>query len=71
MNNTHIHSTPDHDLHVHESDIEQMPEVILEQGSGSTRYPIRPQGKKASKRKWSASKKIMQNIWKNLLTKVN
>ncbi|KAM2555379.1 hypothetical protein TB2_019392 [Malus domestica] len=28
----------------------------LEQASGSTRYPIRPQGKKASKRKGSASK---------------
>ncbi|KAM1987113.1 hypothetical protein ACFX15_034422 [Malus domestica] len=27
-----------------------------EQALGSTRYPIRPQGKKASKRKWSASK---------------
>ncbi|KAM2676599.1 hypothetical protein EV1_003251 [Malus domestica] len=27
-----------------------------EQASGSTRYPIRPQGKKASKRKWSAPK---------------
>ncbi|KAM2449737.1 hypothetical protein PS1_019808 [Malus domestica] len=27
-----------------------------EQASGSTRYLIKPQGKKASKRKWSASK---------------
>ncbi|KAM1121959.1 hypothetical protein ACFX1X_003615 [Malus domestica] len=33
-----------------------MLETPLEQGSGSTRYPIGPQGKNASKRKWSASK---------------
>ena len=62
MNNTPLHSTPlhftpDHDSYVHEEDGEEMPETPLpKQASGSTRYPIRPQGKKASKRKMSASK---------------
>ena len=54
MNSTPLHSTPDH---VHEDDAEEVPETPLpEQASGSTRFPIRPQGKKASKRKGSASK---------------
>ena len=57
MNSTPLHSTPDHGLHVHEDDAEEVPETPLpEQASGSTCYPIRPQGKKASKRKGSASK---------------
>ena len=57
MNSTPLHSTPDHVSHVHEDDAEEVPETPLpEQASGSTRYPIRPQGKKASKRKGSASK---------------
>ena len=57
MNSTPLHSTPDHGSHVHEEDGEEVPETPLpEQASGSTRYPIRPQGKKASKRKGSASK---------------
>ncbi|KAM2947365.1 hypothetical protein FF1_034498 [Malus domestica] len=61
MNNTPLHSTrphstPDHGSHVDEEG-EEVPETpIPEQASGSTRYPIRPQGKKASKRKGSASK---------------
>ena len=41
---------------LHESDTKQVPEATPEQGLGSTSYPIRPQGKKASKIKWSASK---------------
>ena len=54
MNSTPLHFTSDH---VHEDDAEEVPETPLpEQASGSTRYPIRPQGKKASKRKGSASK---------------
>ncbi|KAB2605695.1 ultraviolet-B receptor UVR8 [Pyrus ussuriensis x Pyrus communis] len=56
MNSTPLHSTPNHDLHIHESDTEQVLEATPKQGSGSTYYPIRPQGKKASKRKGSASK---------------
>ena len=56
MNSTPLHSTPNHGSHVHEDDAEEVPETPLEQASGSTRYPIRPQGKKASKRKGSASK---------------
>ncbi|KAM2131625.1 hypothetical protein ACFX1Q_013114 [Malus domestica] len=57
MNNTPLHSTPDHGLHVHEDDAKEVPETPLpEQASSSTRYPIRPEGKKASKRKGSASK---------------
>ena len=57
MNSTPLHSTPDHASHVHEDDAEEVPEMPpLNKASGSTRYPIRPQGKKASKRKGSASK---------------
>ena len=56
MNNTPLHSTADHASHIHEDDTEEVPEALPEQASGSTRYPIRPQGKKASKRKGSASK---------------
>ena len=57
LNSTHLHSTPDHSSYVHEDDAEQVPKTPpLEQASSSTRYPIRPQGKKASKRKRSASK---------------
>ncbi|KAM1606852.1 hypothetical protein ACFX1Z_027503 [Malus domestica] len=57
MNSTPLHFTPDHGLHVHEDDAEEVPEMPLpEQVSGLTCYPIRPQGKKASKRKGSASK---------------
>ena len=67
LHNTHPHSTPDHGSHVDEEDGEEVPETpIPEQASGSTRYPIRPQGKKASKRKGSASKndygKYMQEL---------
>ncbi|KAM1974082.1 hypothetical protein ACFX15_039023 [Malus domestica] len=55
MNSTPLYSTPDNGSH--EDDAEEVPETpIPEQASGSTRYPIRPQGKKASKRKGSASK---------------
>ncbi|XP_070662300.1 uncharacterized protein [Malus domestica] len=50
INNTPLYSTPDNGSH--EDDAEEVPETpIPEQVSGSTRYPIRPQGKKASKRK--------------------
>ncbi|KAM1293877.1 hypothetical protein ACFX2H_013875 [Malus domestica] len=67
VHNTPPHSTPDHGSHVDEEDGEEVPETpIPEQASGSTRYPIRPQGKKASKRKGSASKndygKYMQEL---------
>ena len=67
IHNTPLHSTPDHGSHVDEEDGEEVPETpIPEQASGSTRYPIRPQGKKASKRKGSASKndygKYMQEL---------
>ncbi|XP_070682854.1 uncharacterized protein [Malus domestica] len=55
MNNTPLHSTLDNGSH--EDDGGEVPETpIPEQASGSTRYPIRHQGKKASKRKGSASK---------------
>ena len=58
MNNTPLHSTPDHASHDHdEDDAEEVPETPpVEQASGSTRFPIRPQGKKASKRKGNTSK---------------
>ncbi|KAM2692727.1 hypothetical protein EV2_006986 [Malus domestica] len=56
MNNTSLHFTPDHASHVYEDDVEEVPETPPEQVSGSTRYPIRSQGKNASKRKGSASK---------------
>ena len=67
LHNTPPHSTPDHGFHVDEEDGEEVPEKpIPEQASGSTRYPIRPLGKKASKRKGSASKndygKYMQEL---------
>ncbi|KAM1127412.1 hypothetical protein ACFX2B_036969 [Malus domestica] len=55
MNSTPLYSTSDNGSH--EDDAEEVPETsIPKQASGSTRYPIRPQGKKASKRKGSASK---------------
>ncbi|KAM1038180.1 hypothetical protein ACFX2I_032787 [Malus domestica] len=55
MNSTLLYSTPDHGSY--EDDAKEVPETpIPEQASSSTRYPIRPQGKKASKRKGSASK---------------
>ncbi|KAM1980360.1 hypothetical protein ACFX15_036987 [Malus domestica] len=57
MNSTPLHSTPDHGSHIHEDDAEEVLETPFpEQATCSTRYPIRPQGKKASKRKRSASK---------------
>ncbi|XP_050112400.1 uncharacterized protein LOC126590925 [Malus sylvestris] len=59
MNSTPLHSTPDNGSHEDdaEDDAKEVPETpIPEQASGSTCYPIRPQGKKASKRKGSASK---------------
>ncbi|KAM2726312.1 hypothetical protein EV2_038766 [Malus domestica] len=57
MNSTPLHSTPDHGSHIHEDDAEEVLETPFpEQATGSTRYPIRPQGKKASKRKGNASK---------------
>ncbi|KAM1761243.1 hypothetical protein ACFX12_004032 [Malus domestica] len=56
MNSTHLHSIPNHNSHVHESDTEQVPEATPEQVLGSTCYPLRPQGKKASKRRGSFSK---------------
>ncbi|XP_050158647.1 uncharacterized protein LOC126632318 [Malus sylvestris] len=57
MNSTPLHSTPEHASHDHDEDDEEVPETPpVEQASGSTRYPIRPQGKKASKRKGNASK---------------
>ena len=56
FNSTHLHSTPDHASYVHEDDTKEVLEMPPEQASGSTRYPIRPQGRKASKRKGSASK---------------
>ena len=67
LHSTPLHSTPDHGSHVDEEDGEDVPETpIPEQASGSTRYPIRPLGKKASKRKGSASKndygKYMQEL---------
>ncbi|XP_050159030.1 uncharacterized protein LOC126632622 [Malus sylvestris] len=67
VHSTPPHSTPDHGSHVDEEDGEEVPETpIPEQASGSTRYPIRPLGKKASKRKGSASKndygKYMQEL---------
>ncbi|KAM1474107.1 hypothetical protein ACFX13_030917 [Malus domestica] len=55
INSTPLHSTPDHASHVHEDDAEEVQEMPSAQSSGSTCYPIRPQGKKASKRKGSAS----------------
>ncbi|TQE00783.1 hypothetical protein C1H46_013578 [Malus baccata] len=55
MNNIPLYSTPDNGSH--EDDAEEVPETpIPKQASGSTRYLIRPQGKKASKRKGNASK---------------
>ncbi|KAM2216291.1 hypothetical protein ACFXTI_022797 [Malus domestica] len=55
MNSTPLYSTPDNGSY--EDDAKEVSEApIPEQASGSTRYPIRPQGKKASKRKGSASK---------------
>ncbi|KAM1726951.1 hypothetical protein FF2_017330 [Malus domestica] len=55
MNSTPLYSTPDNGSH--EDNAEEVPETpIPEQASGLTRYPIRPQGKKASKRKGSAFK---------------
>ncbi|KAM1095229.1 hypothetical protein ACFX2B_010005 [Malus domestica] len=46
MNSTPLHSTPDNGSH--EDDAEEVPETpIPEQASGSTRYPIRLQSKKA------------------------
>ncbi|KAM1243273.1 hypothetical protein ACFX2G_035554 [Malus domestica] len=72
MNNTPLHSTPphstpDHGSHVDEEDGEEVPKTpIPEQVSGLTHYPNSPQGKKASKRKGSASKndygKYMQEL---------
>ncbi|XP_050121384.1 uncharacterized protein LOC126599064 [Malus sylvestris] len=67
LHSTPPHSTPDHGPHVDEEDGEEVPKTpIPEQASGSTRYPIRPLGKKASKRKGSASKndygKYMQEL---------
>ncbi|KAM1671551.1 hypothetical protein ACFXTN_036550 [Malus domestica] len=72
LHSTHLHSspphsTPDHGSHVDEEEGEEVHETpIPKQASGSTHYPIRHQGKKASKRKWSASKndygKYMQEL---------
>ncbi|KAM1245613.1 hypothetical protein ACFX15_036150 [Malus domestica] len=59
FNSTPPHSTSDHASHDHdEDDAEDVPETPpVEQASGSTRFPIRPQqGRKASKRKGNASK---------------
>ena len=55
MNSTPLYSTPDNGLHGDDAE-EVLETPIPEQASGLTRYPIRPQGKKASKRKGSASK---------------
>ncbi|KAM1393904.1 hypothetical protein ACFX2F_030009 [Malus domestica] len=55
INSTPLYFTPDNGSQ--EDDAKEVPETpIPEQALGSTRYPIRPQGKKASKRKGSASK---------------
>ena len=43
-----------------------MPKTPPEQASGSTRYPSRPQGKKASKRKGSASKNDYEKYMEEL-----
>ena len=73
MNSTPLHSTPDHASHVDDEDDEEVPETPpVEQASGSTSFPIRPQqGKKASKEKVILPRMIMQSIWKNLPDKVN
>ncbi|KAM1329375.1 hypothetical protein ACFX2F_013554 [Malus domestica] len=68
MNITHLHFTPDHASHDHdEDDAEEVLETPpVEQASGLTRFPIRPQGKKASKRKGNASKNTYAKYMEDL-----
>ncbi|KAM1439542.1 hypothetical protein ACFXTO_013387 [Malus domestica] len=68
MNSTHLHSTPDHASHDHgEDDAEEVPETPpVEQTSGLTRFPIRPQGKQASKRKGNTAKNAYAKYMEDL-----
>ncbi|XP_050134552.1 uncharacterized protein LOC126610497 [Malus sylvestris] len=71
MNSTPLHSTPDHASHVHEDDAEEVPKTPLNKCRGLPIIQLGLKVRSLQREKGMLLRMIMQNIWKNLLAKVN